>query len=103
MKFYLIDDEKIDYREGFIVTEEDVERDHYFDNYSGYYVVEVLEFNTIDEAKEYCQNYNNYTDKSNEELGCCGRGCTMSAFDYARWNGKCAYKGEFFENDDELE
>ena len=33
-------------------------------------------------------------DGSLVECDCCSAGCIMSAWKYARWNGKCAYQGE---------
>ena len=93
MKFYLIDDSNVEYREMFAVDSREAAEEK-IHNYSGYRVVGKKEFASQKEADEYCRKYNAYAGEPDIHCTCCARGCHMDAFDYNHWNGECAYKGE---------
>lgn len=88
-KYYVIDDERSNAREAFVTDEE--KSDECLANYSGYYIVK--EFEKEEDADKFCIAYNSYEGVPPVELSCCSNGCTVSAWDYAHWNGKCAYTG----------
>lgn len=92
MKYYLTDDAKCYYRDAVIFDEEELEEAT--SNYSGYYVVDIVEAETLEEAEKICNDYNNYEGEPDVELSCCSSGCTMTAYEYNHWNGKCAYMGQ---------
>ena len=91
MAKYLVNDMKMEYREAFIVDNEE-ELSEIQSNYSGYYVVENLGDISDDEANKICSDYNSYAGEPDVELHCCSEGCTMSAYQYAHMTG-CAYSG----------
>ena len=92
MKFYIYGDMKSKYREAFAMSEEEYEN---FDesNYSGYYCIDVMDFPSQAEADAWIDAYNNYEGEPDVECNCCPDGCTMTACEYAHWNGLCAYTG----------
>jgi hypothetical protein len=97
-KYYIIDDLWADARDAFVSRN----CEDYNDTYGGYYGLDVV-FDTFEEAQEFCDKYNAYEDVEGRELNCCARGCYVSAFEYAHWNGKCAYMGTGFEEEEEEE
>ena len=90
MKYYVISDMKLEYREAFVCPEDEV--DEKISNYSGYFIVDT--FDTAEEAESFCTHYNNYDGEPCVKCSCCSNGCVMSAWLYAHWNDKCAYQGE---------
>lgn len=88
MRYFVINDMKSNTREAFVCTED--EWDEISNNYSGYYIEKI--FNSDSEAEKFCNDFNSYTDMPDEILSCCSDGCVMNAYEYARWNGKCAYQ-----------
>lgn len=92
MKFYLMDDSKVEYRELFAVDNYTLAEEKMHD-YSGYYIVEEREFHSQQEADAYCRNYNDYTGEPHVHCTCCSSGCYMDPFDYNHWNGDCVYIG----------
>lgn len=88
--FYLMDDGNVEYRELFAVDSREI-AEQKMHNYSGYYIAKEMVFNSQEEADEYCLKYNSYIDEPAVHCTCCNEGCYMSAFDYAHWNGGCAY------------
>ena len=94
-KYYVMDDMKVQYHEGFVANEED--SDECMANYSGYYVVK--SFETREGAEAFCNDYNSYAGEPDVHLDCCSMGCKMTAWEYARWNGQCTYMGQFDDED----
>ncbi len=88
IKYYVLGDMKTSYREACVFDTTEVEQAQR--NYSGWYPIATFE--TEAEALEFCEKYNNYECEPDVELGCCENGCTMSAYEYEHWNGKCAYQ-----------
>ena len=74
-------------REGFIIPENEL------DNYSDqYFVVRNTVFVGKELAEEFVQAYNEYMlDDDPDFIECdfCPKGCLLSAFDWAHWNGTC--------------
>lgn len=95
-KYYIIDDLFADARDAFVSRN----CEDYDSSYAGYYGLDEV-FDTAEEAQEFCDRYNSYEDVEGRELNCCARGCYVSAFEYAHWNGKCAYMGTGFEEEEE--
>ena len=95
-KYYIIDDLFADARDAFVSRN----CEDYNDTYGGYYGLDVV-FDTFEEAQEFCDKYNAYEGVEGRELNCCAGGCYVSAFEYAHWNGKCAYMGTGFEEEEE--
>ena len=90
MRYYVISDMKLEYRDAFVCPEDEV--DEKTSNYSGYVIVDT--FDTAEEAEIFCTLYNNYDGEPDVKCSCCSNGCVMSAGEYAHWNGKCAYQGK---------
>ena len=88
-RFFVIDDERANAREAFVTN--DAKHDECMRQYSGYVSVRV--FNNEEDAQKFCTSYNNYEGCETHECTCCTHGCTMSAYEYAHWNGQCAYTG----------
>lgn len=94
-RYYVIDDSWADARQAFV----SVNCSDYNGEYGGYYGVE--EFESLEEAEDFCRNFNAYEGIEGRELNCCSDGCYMDAFDYGHWNGKCAFMGRFEEEEEE--
>lgn len=94
--YYVVNDCWADAREAFV----SVNCSDYNGEYGGYYVVE--EFESLEEAEDFCRNFNAYEGIEGRYLNCCSEGCHMNAFDYAHWNGKCAFMGRFEEEEEEV-
>lgn len=97
-KYYIIDDLWADARDAFVSRN----CEDYNDTYGGYYGLDVV-FDTFEEAQEFCERYNAYEGVEGRQLNCCSNGCYISAFDFAHWNGKCAYMGYDESEDEEFE
>lgn len=95
-KYYIIDDSWAEAREAFVSHN----CGDYNTSYEGYFGLDV-EFDTAEEAQDFCDKYNAYEGVEGRELNCCAYGCYVSAFEYAHWNGKCAYMGTGFEEEEE--
>lgn len=95
--FYVINDERCSHREAFVANESKAA--DCFRSYSYYYIVDT--FNKISDAQKFCDSFNTYEGCSPVKLDCCCRKCTLSAMDYAYWNGKCAYAGDYGEDEDD--
>ena len=93
MKYWIVEDGNMGCRDAVVAADDEL--DEMFDNYSGYYVLNNRCFDTLEEATEWCDAYNMYEGAPDEQVhcdGCCCGGCTMTAFQYAHWNGNCSYK-----------
>lgn len=97
--YYIVNDIQAEAREGFIATEGELEE---LNEESSRWCV-VKSFNDEEEAEKYLSDYNDYMLEDDEpvSMGCCAEGCKMSAFEYAHWNGQCAYKEQGFDENDE--
>jgi hypothetical protein len=95
-KYYIIDDLWADARDAFVSRN----CEDYDSTYGGYYGLDEV-FDTLEEAQEFCDKYNAYEGVEGRQLNCCSSGCYVSAFEYAHWNGKCAYMGYDDESEDE--
>lgn len=95
-KYYIIDDSWAEAREAFVSHN----CGDYNTSYEGYFGLDV-EFDTAKEAQDFCDKYNAYDGVEGRELNCCSDGCYMTAFDYGHWNGKCAFTGNFEEEEKE--
>jgi hypothetical protein len=84
-KWHVVDDDNVNYYDCFVVD------DDWESSYSGYRYI--AEFSSKDEAQAYADKLNSYEGQPDVVCNCCSQGCTMSAYDYAHWNGKCAYAG----------
>ena len=93
--YNVLDDMNINFRESFVADEEKTEQ--CISNYSGYHII--AQFDNYDEAVEFCNKHNSYQGEPDVHLDCCGKGCNMSACEYAHWNGLCAYMGQFDDED----
>ena len=99
MKYYVIDDKRSKRRQAFVANENKAA--DCFRSYSGYFTVKI--FDDEINAKEFCDFYNDQNNPSyyieEVELHCCKHGCILSGYDYASWNGLCAY--QYITDDDE--
>lgn len=89
MTYWIIDNDAIDYRVGYLTSDEDV----YYDvtcSESASFVAKTFEANTIEEAKEVLKAYNSYADRPVTMLHCCSTGCIVSTYDYYHDRYKCA-------------
>ena len=87
--YYILDDLYTNIREGFIVNEDEL------NSYPDRFVI-IRIFDSEESANEFAEKYNAYELEDDEKVrcSCCTEGCTMSAFEYAHWNGLCAYSGK---------
>ena len=92
MKFYVISDERAKVREAFVMPEPEPDEPDPLDGYSGWFTV--ASFDSVEEAKAFCDSYNEYEGESDVSFSCCSRGCTMCAYDAAHSTGYCAHEGE---------
>ena len=86
---YVVDDYWAPAREAFVASAK--EAACACANYDGYSVVE--SFDSVEEAKKFCREYNEYTGEPDVTFSCCSHGCTMCAYDAAH-SGHCVYEGE---------
>ena len=86
---YVVDDYWAPAREAFVASAK--EAAYACANYDGYSVVE--SFDSVEEAKKFCREYNEYTGEPDVTFSCCSHGCTMCAYDAAH-SGHCVYEGE---------
>ena len=87
---YVVDDYWAEVREAFVASAKELA--HACANYDGYEVIEI--FDSAEEAKAFCDSYNEYEGESDVSFSCCSRGCMMCAYDAAHSTGYCAHEGE---------
>ena len=88
MTYWIIDNELVEYRDGFLTSDEDL----YYDitcKETSSFIGKTFEADSEEEALKVLKAYNAYADRPVTRLHCCTTGCCVSTYDYHHDSYKC--------------
>lgn len=89
MTYWIIDNDDVDYRAGYLTSDEDA----YYDitcKESASFIAKTFEADSLEEANKVLKAYNTYADRPVTILHCCKMGCSVSTYDYYHDRYRCA-------------